>query len=77
MEIPGNTTRTISLSGLGADLDLLIANTCNSETVFAGSATLNDPETVLVQNSNANPVTVYIIVDGYQGATSAYTLSCN
>ena len=75
--IPGNTNRTITLSGLTADLDLLVATACDPQTVFGGSATLNDPEQVVVNNNSANPTMVYIIVDGYQGATSTYALSCN
>ncbi|MBK8504635.1 MAG: hypothetical protein IPL46_21955 [Saprospiraceae bacterium] len=74
--IPGNTTRTISLSGLNDDLDLVIATACDPATVFDGSATIGD-ETVVVNNNTANPVTYYIIVDGWNGATSTYTLSCN
>ncbi len=75
--IPGNTTRTIMLSGMNDDLDLLIATACDPVTVFDGAATIDDPETVVVQNNTANPVTYYIIVDGYDGATSIYSLSCN
>jgi len=77
--IPANTTRTITLSGLNADLDLLIATVCNdpqSVSIVSDNGGTND-EMVMVPNNSPNPVTFYIIVDGFGGATSPYSLSCN
>ncbi|MBK8504638.1 MAG: hypothetical protein IPL46_21970 [Saprospiraceae bacterium] len=75
--IPANNARTITLSGYNDDLDLVVATACDPNTVFAGSATVNATEVVVVTNNTANPVTIYIIIDGYDGATSTYSLSCN
>lgn len=76
--IPALTTMTINLTGLNTDLDLLVATAGDPATVFARPASSGTtPEAVQITNDMANPVTYYIIVDGFLGSMSTYNLSCN
>jgi hypothetical protein len=77
LSIPANSNATVTMSGLNADLDLFGSNTCSNIISVQSINTGNGNETISLNNSSGSTTTFYIIVDGYQGATSNYTLSCS
>ena len=64
----------IQLTGLTADLDLFLISDCSNPdgSLISSSATANNNETI---NTTVTAGTYYILVDGYQGATSTYNLA--
>ena len=64
----------ITLSGFDEDLDLLLATSCSSSAV-ALSSTNPDLTNETLNFSTSSGGTFYLIVDGWQGAASDYTLS--
>ena len=64
---------TISLAGLSADLDLFLLNACNPSNVIALSGKSGTQSELISTYLSAG--TYYIIVDGWQGAVSSYSLS--
>ncbi|MCB0834694.1 MAG: T9SS type A sorting domain-containing protein, partial [Bacteroidetes bacterium] len=67
----GNINVTLNI-GSSADLDFFLYN--SSLTEVARGYTVNNPE---VANYNASTGRYYVMVNGYSGATSAYTLTVN
>jgi hypothetical protein len=67
----GNINISVAIGG-SADLDWFLYNSSLSEV--ARGYTTSNPET---GSYNAAPGRYYLFVDGYQGATSSYTLSVN
>lgn len=77
INVPANTTVTLTMSGLSDDLDLFTASTCSNTTELQSSvANGNSDEVIVITNNTASAQMQYVIVDGWVGATSTYTLSC-
>jgi hypothetical protein len=67
------STVTFNLTGLTADLDLFILNACNPNNAIGISENQsNQNEQVIL---TLNPGTYTVVVDGFAGAASAYTLT--
>lgn len=71
-KITTNATGTITatLSGMTADLDVFILNSCNNNSCVAYG-------NITATYTSAPAGTYYIVVDGFNGASSAYTLTYN
>ncbi len=64
---------TINMTGLSQDLDIYLMSTCSNSGGLAVSQNPNaSPEQISL---NLNPGTYYVIVDGWSGAVSNYSLS--
>ncbi len=64
---------TITATGLTGDLDMFLLNSCDRKNCVAASgAAGNNPESI---TKTLNPGTYYIILDGYQGASSPFNIS--
>jgi PKD repeat protein len=66
-------TYTVKLSGLTADLDMFLMNACSRnacESISGQPSNTTETITALL-----TPDTYYIVIDGYKGATSPYTLN--
>lgn len=66
--IAETTDLTVTLSDLGADLDVFIVNACGADACLA----FGDVETTLF---DAAPGIYYVIVDGYQGEAGTFTIT--
>jgi len=78
--VPANATVTLTLSDFNLDLDMFVSLACDDDPLMIiGSAeTLNNPEQVILQNPNATPTMIYIIVETYGDPNGdSYTLSCS
>jgi uncharacterized protein (TIGR03382 family) len=69
-------TLTLRLTGLQADLDLFLLTdaTCHGAGCLAGSTSSNTTDEVITQAVEAG-VTYVVVVDGWEGATSPFTLA--
>lgn len=75
--LPDFAQISITLSGLTADLDMFLVLDCINGTPVASNIQENTiDEVVKLSNFSDSPQTYYLIVDGFQGATSAYQLTC-
>lgn len=64
---------TLNMASLTQDLDLFLLSTCGSANGLAASTnSATNPEQITI---NLNPGAYYVIVDGWAGAVSNYTLS--
>jgi len=71
-ELSVSSDITIELTGLSADLDLFLQGSCSPNSSAASSTGGGNEQIFLF---NLFPGTYYIIVDGFGGATSDYTLT--
>ncbi|MFT6808126.1 MAG: hypothetical protein ACJA01_001350 [Saprospiraceae bacterium] len=74
ISIPANNTAKIDMTGMTDDLDLFGGTSCNNNSLTFDSSTEGN-ETFNLVNNSGSALVYYIIVDGYDGATSEYTLS--
>ncbi len=70
---PGES-RTVTLSNLSADLDLLLATSCSPNSVALSSTNAGNT-TEILDFSSSTGGTFYLIIDGWAGAQSNYQLS--
>ena len=73
-----NTPLDITLTGLTGDLDLLLYDACNPGTAtLLGESTTDGlgDEGLSTNGANYAAGTYYLFIDGYNGATSPFTLS--
>ncbi len=63
---------TVDLTGLSADLDLFLLSSCDPNTCITRSTGTSDEQ--IQFNADAG-VSYFIVVDGYSGAVSDYTLT--
>ena len=75
--VPANSTRVLNLTGNTSDVDLFVGTAC-SNTVQFSSDNIGDNvgDSVNIVNNTGSAVTYYVIVDGWNGVSSPYTLSC-
>lgn len=74
LTVSNYTNLTLSMFGLSDDLDIYLFSACNNTSGIAFSEnSYNQNETIKVDN--LAPGTYYIIVDGYNYASSNYTLT--
>ena len=72
--IPANTARTITLTS-AVDMDLFISTaSCDNSPEYEG---INDGNESVAIPAQASAMTYYVVVDGWDGVSGAYTLSCN
>ncbi len=71
--LDGTEAISISLSGLGSDIDLFLTNACDPNDVIAFSYNSGTQAESISQTLNAG--TYHIIIDGYGGTVSNYSLS--
>jgi hypothetical protein len=71
--VTGNSAVTLHLSGLTADLDMYLMSYCDPAFGIAVSENQGTAIEQIAVN-NLAPGTYYVIVDGYNGATSPYKL---
>ncbi len=72
--IPASTARTIDLTST-VDMDLFISTTtCDNSPEYSGEQSGN--ESIMIP-AQATQMTYFLIVDGWDGVSGAYTLSCN
>ena len=71
---PALITITMSPQNQTQDLDLFLLSACNNTSGLAYSQNATGSEQISI---NLNPGTYYIIVDGWNGAVSNYTLNVN
>lgn len=71
---PALITITMTTYNQNQDLDLFLLSACNNYDCLAYSQNDKAPEQISI---NLNPGTYYIIVDGYNGGISNYTINVN
>ncbi len=72
-DVVNTGTYTIKLTGLTADLDMFLLNSCNRNACVGTSGqAANTNETI---TKTLTPGTYYIVIDGYKGVSSAYNLN--
>jgi len=79
-EFQANTGElTASLTNLNADLDLILLSDCNDPTSVLASSTTGGNVDETISGTVNNAGTFYLVVDGFNGAASSFTLSltCN
>jgi hypothetical protein len=77
LSLPAQSITTISLTNLMADLDLFVASSCNNTPLASSQNIGTVSESLPLTNSGGAASTVYLIVDGWAGATSSFDLSVN
>ena len=72
-DMAANSSAIVSLTNLDADFDLLIATSCSNSIALSSAHTGTTNEQVSF--SSVGGGTVYIIVDGWNGAEGSYSIS--
>ncbi|MEM1325599.1 MAG: reprolysin-like metallopeptidase [Bacteroidota bacterium] len=74
--LAGAGTFTANLSGMTADLDMILLSDCNNPTgTVIATATTSSTSTESLTTNLANAGTYYLVIDGFNGASSAFNLS--
>ena len=77
--VAANTSFTLNVSGLSADLDLFLLSSCNGNNAVVAQSGNDYINSESITRSNLPAGTYYIVIDGWNGAISNFVLSivCN